>query len=139
MFNIEHLHVKLLLLFVVDSAPWFRRDSHLINGGPGVKSWKHLQNSKHQKVYMEYAFYGCRRVLSEQDKCSATSFTSSSSAKLSPELETGSISFQLRRVCQQTQTTFSLSGSEAILMQKAAKLGLSKIENAICVFLSSYF
>ena len=31
------------------------------------------------------------------------------------------------------------SGSEAILMQKAAKLGLSKIENAFCVFLSSYF
>jgi len=28
---------------------------------------------------------------------------------------------------------------EAILMQKPAKLGLSKIENAICVFLSSYF
>ena len=71
MFNIEHLHVELLLLFVVDSAPWFRRDSHLINGGPEVKSWKHLQYSKHHNVYIAWAMNIMHVGMSYQSKINA--------------------------------------------------------------------
>ena len=130
-------------------SPELGRNSHLVNRGPGYYHKCQQQplgayNSSRAALLRIPAYdilKGLRAVYItrelEATTASETQGTSSNFEALSPSLES-SLFFLLPAQVGYARTTFC-SGSEAILMQKAAKLGLSKIENAICVFLFFIF
>ena len=128
-------------------SPELGRNSHLVNRGPGYYHKCQQQplgayNSSRAALLRIPGYdilQGLRAITRELEATTAseTQATSSNFEALSPSLES-SLFFLLPAQVGHARPTFR-SGSEAILMQKAAKLGLSKIENAICVFLFFIF